>query len=235
MKSVLHRAETRGHANYGWLNTYHTFSFARYHDPERMNFGALRVLNDDVVEPGRGFATHAHDNMEIVSIPLSGIQEHKDSDGNTDQIKTGDIQVMSAGTGITHSEYNASREHPLNFLQIWVLPKEQDIKPRYEQKTFRPEDRINKFQAVVSPDNPESLRIHQNAWFFLSKMEKGFETGYKLQKNGDGVYLFVIGGNITVADKKLNKRDGLGIWETDIITIKVENNAELLFIEVPMI
>jgi len=234
MKSILHRAKTRGHANYGWLDTHHTFSFARYYDPARMQFGALRVLNDDVVEPGKGFSTHAHDNMEIISIPLAGALAHRDSAGHEEIIKRGDVQVMSAGSGITHSEYNASLTEQVNFLQIWALPKEQNIKPRYEQKTFHQGDRVNKLQAVVSPDNEDSLRIHQDAWFFLSNMKKGFETEYQLQRKGDGVYLFVLEGSVAVANEKLNRRDGLGIWETDNMKIIAESNTEILLIEVPM-
>ena len=235
MKTVLHKAETRGHANHGWLDSHHTFSFAHYYHPERVHFGSLRVLNDDVVDAGRGFGTHPHDNMEIISIPLSGDLEHKDSMGNTTVIKQNDVQIMSAGTGIYHSEYNRNKDKEVSFLQIWVFPKEQNIQPRYGQKTFTPEERVNKFQQVISPDkNGEGIWINQEAWFHLGNLKAGLETTYDVKQKSNGVYAFVISGDVTVNGQKLSKRDGLGVWETDQLNIKADADAEILLMEVPM-
>ncbi|MDX5481932.1 MAG: pirin family protein [Hymenobacteraceae bacterium] len=234
-KKVLHKANTRGHANHGWLNSYHTFSFARYYNPERMGFGLLRVLNDDVVAPGMGFGAHPHDNMEIISIPLSGALEHQDSTGNRKVIRTNDVQIMSAGFGLTHSEYNHSKEEQVNFLQIWVFPKLKDIEPRYEQKTFKPEDRQNKLQTVVSPEKDNgAIWINQDAWFTLGTLKEGFSEEYKLHKEGNGVYAFVIEGDVEIDGEKLNKRDGLGISETGSFSIKASSDAELLLMEIPI-
>ena len=235
MNTILHRADTRGHANHGWLDTNHSFSFAHYYDPSRMNFGALRVLNDDVVDGGKGFGRHSHDNMEIISIPLSGDLEHKDSTGTTAVIKQNDVQIMSAGTGIYHSEYNKNADTKVNFLQIWVLPKEENSKPRYEQKTFQPEDRINKLQEVVS-GNKESdgVWINQDAWFHLGTLKKDFKKDYILKQKGNGVYAFIIEGKVTVNGQKLNKRDGFGVWDIEQISIVADSDAEVLFMEVPM-
>ncbi|MFD2247059.1 pirin family protein [Pontibacter ruber] len=234
-KNIVHRAATRGHANHGWLDSYHTFSFARYYNPERIGFGLLRVLNDDVVAPGMGFGAHPHDNMEIVSIPLSGALEHQDSTGNKEVIRSNDVQIMSAGSGLTHSEYNHSKTDKVNFLQIWVFPKEQNIKPRYEQKTFKPEERVNKLQTVVSPEqNDGAIWINQDAWFTFGTLKAGFSETYKLHKTGNGVYAFVINGEVEVDGEKLGKRDGLGIADTESITIKTSADAELLLMEVPM-
>ncbi|MEM9859642.1 MAG: pirin family protein [Bacteroidota bacterium] len=235
MKTTVHRANTRGHANHGWLDTNHTFSFAGYHNPERMNFGMLRVLNDDHVEGGMGFGSHPHDNMEIVSIPLSGSLEHKDDLGTTAVIKTNDVQIMSAGTGVVHSEYNHSTDDKVNFLQIWVFPKERNIEPRYAQKTFKPEDRINKIQTVVSPDKADAaLWINQDAFFSLANLKSGFETNYELKNDKHGVYAFVISGEIKINGEKLLERDGAGFWEIDKLDIKANSDTELLLIEVPL-
>jgi redox-sensitive bicupin YhaK (pirin superfamily) len=235
MKTVLHKANTRGHANHGWLDTNHTFSFAHYHNPERMHFGVLRVLNDDFVDGGKGFGTHPHDNMEIISIPLSGDLEHKDSMGNTTMIKQNDVQIMSAGTGIQHSEYNKNRDQKVNFLQIWVFPKVRNIVPRYDQLTFKPEDRINKLQQIVSPvKEDEGVLINQDAWFHLGNLKSGFNTDYKIKQKGNGVYAFVLMGDVTINDQKLNKRDGFGVWDVDVLTIKADTDAELLLMDVPM-
>jgi redox-sensitive bicupin YhaK (pirin superfamily) len=235
MKTVLHKANTRGHANHGWLNSFHTFSFAGYYDPTRVNFGALRVLNDDIVAGGAGFGQHPHDNMEIISIPLRGALEHGDNTGGHGVIKSGEVQIMSAGSGIAHSEKNASKTDDVNFLQVWVFPKERNIQPRYDQKLFLESDRMNKFQAVVSPEkNNGALWINQDAWFSLGKFSEGEKTTYAINKKGNGVYAFVIDGDVTINDQKLNKRDGLGIWETDTLTIVADKNAEVLLIEVPM-
>jgi redox-sensitive bicupin YhaK (pirin superfamily) len=234
MKTTLHKAGTRGHANHGWLNSYHTFSFAGYQDMSRMNFGVLRVLNDDVVQGGRGFGKHPHDNMEIISIPLSGALEHNDDTGRNEIIKTNDVQIMSAGTGIAHSEYNASKTEPVNFLQIWIFPKVDNIAPRYDQKTFKPEDRVNQLQTVVAPDNANAIKINQDAWFSLGRLDKGFATDYFLKKESNGVYAFVINGDVTINGQQLNKRDGLGIWDVNKLTITADSDAEVLLIDVPL-
>lgn len=235
MNTVLHKANTRGHANHGWLDTNHTFSFANYYDPQRMNFGALRVLNDDFVDGGMGFGRHPHDNMEIVSIPLQGDLEHKDSMGNVAVIKQNDVQIMSAGTGIFHQEYNKSPDKKVNFLQIWVFPKQRNIQPRYDQRTFKPEDRVNKLQQIVSAvKDDEGIWINQDAWFHLGSLKKGFQTEYTVKQKGNGVYFFVIDGDVTINNQKLNKRDGYGVWEADKISISADSDTELLVMEVPM-
>jgi redox-sensitive bicupin YhaK (pirin superfamily) len=235
MKTVLHKANTRGHANHGWLNSYHTFSFAGYYNESRVHFGALRVLNDDTVAGGMGFGKHPHNNMEIVSIPLVGDLEHQDSTGRYEIIKQGDVQIMSAGTGITHSEKNANHNKEVKFLQIWVLPKKQNIEPRYEQKSFKPENRINQFVTVVAPDNANAVWINQDAWFSLGNFEKDITSTYSLHNPKSGVYAFVIKGDVTINDVVLNERDGLCI--TDIAALQIVSNtvAEILLIEVPMV
>ena len=235
MKTALHKAETRGNANHGWLHSRHSFSFAGYHDPQRMNFGVLRVLNDDIVAGGMGFGAHPHDNMEIISIPLEGDLEHQDSMGNKTVIKNGDIQVMSAGTGISHSEYNKNADKEVRFLQIWVFPNKRNIKPRYGQITLNLEDRYNKLQQILSPNSEDAgVWIHQNAWFHLGKFDGGFSTEYQVKGIGNGVYAFILSGDVQIHDQKLNARDGLGIWETDKFTISASSNAEILLMEVPM-
>ena len=234
MKSIIHKANTRGHANHGWLNSYHTFSFGQYHDPERVHFGALRVLNDDVVAGGMGFGNHPHDNMEIVSIPLKGDLEHKDDTGTQAVIRANDVQIMSAGTGIQHSEYNHNQNQEVNFLQIWVFPKERNIAPRYEQKTFAPGDRLNQLLTVVSPEQNGAIWINQDAYFTLGNLEAGFGTSYQINNEGNGVYAFVIEGQLAINGQDLEKRDGLGISEVDQLEIKAETQVELLLIEVPM-
>lgn len=234
-KTVLHKAGTRGDANHGWLHSRHTFSFANYYNPERVHFGVLRVLNDDIVEGGRGFGTHPHDNMEIVSIPLEGDLEHQDSMGNVSVIKHGDIQVMSAGTGITHSEYNKNKDKAVKFLQIWIFPDKENVEPRYDQITLDIEDRHNKLQQVLSPyPEDEGVWIHQNAWMHLGKFDKDFSSEYKIKAKGNGVYAFVISGDLTINNQELKTRDGFGIWDTDTISIKATTDAEVLLIEVPM-
>ena len=234
--TVLHKADTRGVANHGWLNSRHTFSFAGYNNPERIHFGALRVLNDDIVEGGKGFGTHPHSNMEIISIPLEGDLEHQDSMGNTTVIKHGDVQVMSAGTGLYHSEYNKNKDRPVKFLQIWVFPDKENVTPRYDQVTLNVEDRHNKLQQVLSP-NPEDEGVwaHQDAWFSLGKFDKDFSLSYGLHKANNGVYVFVLKGDVTVEGQELNERDGFGIWNTDKLDITANSqDAELLLMEVPM-
>ena len=234
MKTIFHKANSRGHANHGWLNSYHTFSFAHYYNPERMNFGLLRVLNDDTVADGMGFGTHPHDNMEIVSIPLEGDLHHKDSTGRDKIIQQGDIQIMSAGRGIKHSEMNANSNTPVKFLQIWVMPAERNIEPRYEQKRFPAEGRKNKLQTVVAPNNEEAVWINQDAWFTLGNLSKDFTTTYQLNKPENGVYAFVIKGDVSINDVQLNERDGLGITEATTLNIKADSDTELLLIEIPM-
>jgi len=234
-RTVFHPANSRGHANHGWLDSYHSFSFAGYQNPERIHFGALRVLNDDTVAGGMGFGRHPHDNMEIVSIPLAGDLEHQDSMGNKAVIRQGDVQVMSAGTGVAHSEKNHSSTSPVKFLQIWVFPNKEGVQPRYDQQSFPAEDRHNRLLQVVSP-NPDDAGVwmHQDAWFHLGKLDQGFSTEYQLKKAGNGVYAFVLEGDVSVNGQPLHRRDGLGIWETDGFTISADSNAEILLMEVPM-
>ena len=235
-QTILHKAETRGDANHGWLHSRHTFSFADYYDPDRMHFGALRVLNDDRVEAGMGFGTHPHENMEIVSIPLEGDLEHKDSMGNVSVIKSGDVQVMSAGTGIKHSEYNKNKDRCVKFLQIWVIPNKINVKPRYGQITLKTSDRHNTFQQILSPNADDAgVWIYQDAWFHLGQFDKGVSTSYTIKKKGNGVYAFIIKGGVSIEGNNLNERDGLGIWDTNNISIKANSqNAEVLLMEVPM-
>jgi redox-sensitive bicupin YhaK (pirin superfamily) len=236
MNQVIHRSDSRGHANHGWLDSHHTFSFANYYNPERMHFGVLRVLNDDRVSQGMGFGTHPHDNMEIISIPLEGDLEHKDSMGNTAVIKNGDIQILSAGTGITHSEYNRNKAAEVKFLQIWVFPNKKNVIPRYDQITLNVADRHNKFQQILSPDpNDAGVWIHQDAWFHMANLDQGKSLEYQIKRAQNGAYLFLLEGNITVNGEVLNRRDGLGIWNTqEPLHIEATSNAQLLVMDVPM-
>lgn len=235
MKTVLHKANSRGAANHGWLNSHHSFSFANYYNPDRMNFGVLRVLNDDVVSSGRGFGTHPHDNMEIISIPLEGDLEHKDSMGNVTVIKEGDVQAMSAGTGIYHSEYNKNADREVKFLQIWLFPNQKNVTPRYDQITLENGSQKNALYQVLSPNSDdEGVWIHQNAWFHMGRLDKGVEIDYQLKDTTNGVYAFVLEGDVTIAGQALNKRDGYGLWDTDAIDIKADSNARILLMEVPM-
>ena len=237
MKAILHKANTRGHANHGWLDSYHTFSFAGYYDPERVHFGALRVLNDDTVAGGMGFGTHPHDNMEIISIPTFGDLEHQDSMGNKQVIRQGDVQIMSAGTGIQHSEKNKNHDKEVKFFQIWVFPNKRNVEPRYDQQSFTEADKHNKLLTVVSPigTNDSGVKIHQDAWFSLGKLDKDFLTTYTLRNKNNGVYAFVIEGDITVSGQPLNIRDGLAISETEQLTIKANSNADVLLMEIPLL
>ena len=235
MKTVFHAAAERGFASRGWLKSYHSFSFSSYHDPEKMNFGLLRVLNDDFVEQGMGFGTHGHDNMEIVSIPLSGALKHNDSTGREAVINHGDVQIMSAGSGIQHSEYNNSKTEPVKFLQIWVFPKKKDIEPRYEQKSFNEADKTNQFLTVVSPEkNAKSIWINQDAYFSMANLDANFNLDYTLKNPNHGIYAFVLEGNVDVAGKTLGERDALGVYETDKVSFKANSDAKILVIEVPM-
>ncbi|MEI9933876.1 MAG: pirin family protein [Ferruginibacter sp.] len=235
MKTILYKAAERGTADYGWLKAKYYFSFAQYHEPSKVHFGLLRVLNDDTIAGGGGFPTHPHDNMEIVTIPLSGAIQHKDSTGGQGTIKAGDVQIMSAGSGVKHSEANASATESLNLFQLWVFPKERNIKPRYDQRTFSLEDRINKWQYVISPNETDNgLWINQDARFALTKIETGKELTYTNAFKENGVYLVVINGAVKVNDTELFKRDALGIYDTDTFTITATEDAELLAVEVPM-
>lgn len=235
MKTIFHKASERGHANHGWLNAHHSFSFASYHDPNKVHFGLLRVLNDDIVAPGMGFGMHPHDNMEIVTIPLSGTLEHKDSMGNIGVIRPNEIQAMSAGSGLMHSEYNHSKTEEINLLQIWVFPKEKNIAPRYDQKVFSEEDKTGKFKTIVAPVKAEDVMwINQDAYFSLGKFKSGSAVDYKIQHKGNGAYVFIIDGDTTIEENKAGKRDAIGIWETEKFTINANADSEILIIEVPM-
>ncbi len=235
MKKIIHRADSRGRSELGWLHSRFSFSFANYYNPEKIGFGLLRVLNDDIVEPGTGFGTHPHDNMEIITIILDGALQHKDSMGSGSVIKKDEVQVMSAGTGITHSEVNPSADERVNLLQLWIFPKEKNIKPRYDQKKFSSEERKNKLQTVASGFKSEgSLYIHQDAAITLGNVEKGMTLTYNNFKPGNGFYLFVIDGKINLSGEKLSTRDAIGIWEEDQLAILAEENTEFVIIEVPM-
>jgi quercetin 2,3-dioxygenase len=231
---TLHKADTRGEANHGWLHAKHTFSFAGYQNRERMHFGVIRVLNDDCIAGGMGFGMHPHDNMEIITIPLEGEIEHRDNMGNIGRIKRGDIQVMSAGTGVEHSEYNASKTDDLKLLQIWLFPNKNNVTPRYAQLTLNAGDNTNKFQQILSPNaDDEGVWIHQDAWFSIGKLDADVSINYDLKKEGNGIYLFVISGNVTILNQALETRDGLGIWNESSITITANSAAEVLIMDVP--
>ncbi|HEV7331130.1 MAG TPA: pirin family protein [Flavisolibacter sp.] len=236
METVLHKAATRGHANHGWLDTWHTFSFGHYHDPNRMHFGALRVLNDDTVAPGAGFGKHAHENMEIITLPLNGELEHEDSMGNRALIRPGDVQAMSAGTGIMHSEKNKAQDFPVSFLQIWVFPNKENVAPRYDQQSFRKEEKQNRLLTIVSPIGSADggVGIYQDAWFSIGDLDKNTTHRYELRKKGNGVYAFLIAGDVTVNAIVMNQRDGLGLSGIDHLSIIANTDAELLLLEVPV-
>jgi len=239
MKTTVHSAETRGHADHGWLNAKHSFSFANYYDPERVNFGMLRVLNDDIVAAGMGFGQHPHDNMEIITIPLEGAIAHKDSMGNTATVNAGEIQVMSAGTGVTHSEFNPSETEALNLLQIWVIPNKRNVEPRYDQQVLDLVPMKNAWSQILSPNQDDAgVWVHQNAWFHMGEFEAGTESYYNLKDDPkNGLYIFVIEGQVEVAGQTLSKRDGMGIWETkadDLINFTFLDKSKVLLMEVPM-
>ena len=235
MKSVFHSASSRGEADHGWLKAKHSFSFANFYNPERIQFGVLRVLNDDIIAPGMGFGTHPHDNMEIITIPLEGALEHKDSMDNIGFVETDEIQVMSAGTGVYHSEYNKNKDQSVSLLQIWVFPNTQNVTPRYGQKNIKNLKKPNSFYPIVTPNPKDSeMWIYQDAWFHLGEFNKDTTVKYSIQKNGNGVYVFVIEGEGSVLDKTLSKRDALGIWEADSFSINAKKNSKILLLEVPM-
>ncbi len=233
---IIHRADSRGSANHGWLNAKHSFSFANYYNPERMNFGALRVLNDDQIAEGMGFGTHPHDNMEIITIPLHGAIEHKDSMGNSSVIRAGEIQVMSAGTGIQHSEFNHHKDQSLQLLQIWIFPNKQNVTPRYDQLALDSASKQNQFSQILSPDpKDDGVWIHQNAWFHIGQFDKDKTTNYQLKDKSNGIYAFVINGKFLIENQDLSTRDAIGIWNQDQISVEsASDNAEILIIEVPM-
>ncbi len=235
MNTILHTADTCGSADHGWLHSHHTFSFAQYYNPERMQFGALRVLNDDIIDGGEGFGMHPHNNMEIVTIVLEGALEHSDSMGNTEVIRKGDIQVMSAGTGITHSEYNKNKDIPVSLLQIWVVPNAMNVEPRYSQITLKPEEYHNTLLQIISPHADEGMWIHQNAWFHVGVLDEGVSIEYHPKVQGNGIYIFVIKGIVMVNDQELHFRDGYGVVDTEKVSIMTKNETELLVMEVPMI
>ncbi|WP_352310017.1 pirin family protein [Psychrobacter sp. W2-37-MNA-CIBAN-0211] len=235
MKTIYHAANSRGDANHGWLKSKHTFSFANYHNPERMGFGALRVINDDFVIGGQGFGKHSHRDMEIISIPLAGKLGHGDNIGNNGIIETGEIQVMSAGTGITHSEMNGDDKEDVKFLQIWVIPNKMNVAPRYQQVRMGDIMQPNTFNQVLSPNADDAgVWIHQNAWFSMGDFEQGVTQNYTLNDANNGVYVFVIEGSVTINNNTLNTRDGLGVWDTKSMTMDVLNNSKVLIMEVPM-
>lgn len=234
--TIFHPAATRGHANHGWLDSYHTFSFGSYYNPERIQFGALRVLNDDTVSGGRGFGSHPHDNMEIISIPLEGDLEHEDNLGNVAVIRKGDVQIISAGTGVFHGEKNKNDNEQVQFLQIWLFPNKLNGPPRYDQVSLNIDDRYNNFQQILSPNPDDSgVWVQQDAWFSLGKFDLGFQTNYQIKKTGNGVYAFVIAGEVTINGQVLNRRDGFGIWNIDQLDFTANSaGAEVLLMDIPM-
>jgi redox-sensitive bicupin YhaK (pirin superfamily) len=235
MEKIIHKAASRGIADHGWLKAKHTFSFANYYDPERMHFGVLRVLNDDIIAPGMGFGKHPHDNMEIITIPLSGDLEHKDSMGNSSVIREGEIQVMSAGTGIFHSEFNANKNKELNLFQIWLFPNKKNVEPRYDQKELKSLEKKNELYQVLSPNSEDAgVWIYQNAWFFMGDLSTGWQHDYTLKAAENGVYIMVIEGNVTIENESLSKRDAIGISNTQAVNIKADTNAKILIMDIPM-
>jgi hypothetical protein len=235
MNTVLHKANTRGSADHGWLKVNHTFSFANYRNPDRMNFGVLRVLNDDTISGGKGFNPHPHENMEIITIPLQGSIEHKDNMGNSSVIEHGDVQVMSAGTGVVHSEYNANKELDLKVLQIWLFADKKNVEPRYQQMPIRDVETKNDFYQILSPhQNDQGVWIHQNAWFNLGSFDHKKKLEYNIHSHKNGVYAFIIEGKAKIEGQSLDKRDGYGIWNVDAISIEIEKNSKILLMEVPM-
>ena len=235
MKKVFHPASSRGAADHGWLQAKHSFSFANYYNSERVQFGALRVLNDDIIAPGMGFGTHPHDNMEIITIPLDGALEHKDSMDNIGVIETDEIQVMSAGSGVYHSEYNKNKDQSVSLLQIWVFPNKKNVTPRYDQKNIKDLKKVNSFYPIVTPNqNGPGMWIHQDAWFHLGEFDKETRINYNINKKGNGVYAFLIEGSVQIDGESLEKRDALGIWDTEKFELLANQNSRVLLIEVPL-
>lgn len=237
MKTIIHKADSRGYADHGWLKSHHTFSFAGYQNPERMNFGMLRVLNDDVVQPKMGFGTHPHQNMEIISIPLKGALSHKDSMGNKRAIEVGEVQVMSAGTGLTHSEFNDSKSEDVNFLQLWIIPEEMSVEPNYEQRKFSSSGKINQLQTVVAPKDKiegEALPISQQAYIYRASLDEGKDLDINLNSENNGIYIFVVEGTVNVENNELSRRDAIGVSDSNKVSISSKSNSDLVIIEVPM-
>ena len=234
MKKIFHKANTRGHSLYDWLDSHHTFSFDQYYDPQRVHFGALRVLNDDRVAAGEGFGTHPHKNMEIISIPLKGALQHGDSHNNSKVVRPGDIQTMSAGTGIYHSEMNGSTTEPVEFLQIWILPRKNNTAPSYNDYDVRPLLKKNELALIVAPDGTAPATLLQDTWFSIGEVEKGKSIEYKMHQSGNGVYIFLIEGKIEVNGDILLRRDGMGVYDTDSLTLETVEDSHILLIEVPM-
>ena len=235
MKKVFHPASSRGAADHGWLQAKHSFSFANYYDSERVQFGALRVLNDDIIAPGMGFGTHPHDNMEIITIPLDGALEHKDSMDNIGVIETDEIQVMSAGSGVYHSEYNKNKDQSVSLLQIWVFPNKKNVTPRYDQKNIKDLKKVNSFYPIVTPNQKgPGMWIHQDAWFHLGEFDKETRINYNINKKGNGVYAFLIEGSVQIDGESLEKRDALGLWDTESFELLANPNSRILLIEVPL-
>ena len=233
---IFHAAALRGHADHGWLNAKHSFSFAGYHDAERIHFGALRVLNDDIVAPGMGFGKHPHDNMEIITIVLDGALEHKDSMGHTQAIHPGEVQVMSAGTGVFHSEYNHNKDKEVNLLQTWIFPNRKNVQPRYDQRLFPAEERVNKWQPLVSPEGKEDggIKIHQDAWIHRATIGVGKTLSYTTHAPGNGLYVFMIDGNVSTSGRQLLKRDAIGVTGIEELEITATEQSDVLLFEVPM-
>jgi len=237
MKTIIHKANTRGYADHGWLKSHHTFSFASYQNPERMNFGMLRVLNDDVVKPKMGFGTHPHQNMEIISIPLKGALSHKDSMDNKRSIEVGEVQVMSAGTGLTHSEFNDSKIDDVNFLQLWIIPEEKNVKPNYVQRKFSKENQKNKLETVVAPKDKlegNALPINQQGYIYRAAIESGNSIMLSLKNENNGLYIFVEHGEVEIEGNALIDRDAIGIWKFEKTSIIADKNSEVIIVEVPM-
>lgn len=236
MKTVYHAAESRGHQDHGWLKANHSFSFANWHNPKRVHFGALRVLNDDYIAPSMGFGSHPHDNMEIITIPLVGELEHEDSMGHKAVIKEGDIQVISAGTGIYHSEKNSRNDKQVELLQIWIFPNQKNVAPRYDEISIRDLKEKDKFYQIVSPsESDKGSWIHQDAWLHLGDFEETTPTSYFFKKQNNGAYIFVIQGEVQIEGQQLKKRDALGVWDTDKINFQISENSRVLILEVPML
>lgn len=235
MQHVIHKANTRGFSDLGWLQSYHTFNFGTYYDHDRKNFGVLRVLNDDTVAPGKGFPTHGHTNMEIISIPLEGSLEHSDNMGNKTLISHGDIQIMSAGTGIYHSEYNKNPDREMKFLQIWIMPSKRNIAPRYDQMRLNQGNKKNILQQIVSPDpDDEGIWINQNAWFHIGNFDNDHSSVYDFKSIENGLYVYVLKGEADISGNILCERDGMSIWDTTNVKIKAMSKAELLLMEIPL-
>jgi len=235
-KTVLHPADSRGHLDHGWLDTYHSFSFGGWHNPERIHFGMLRVLNDDYVKGGFGFGKHPHDNMEIITVVLKGALEHQDSMGHTQAIHSDEVQVMSAGSGVFHSEYNHNKNEDVNLIQIWIFPKERNVTPRYDQRQFDASERVNKLQMLVSPmgAEDEGLKIHQDAWIYRTTIEAGASVEHVLHSAQNGVYIFVLEGKLSVADSELSARDAIGVSEVSAVHLEAKESCDVLLLEVPM-